>query len=150
MRNMLKWIELPPVWLLGFLVLGRISARVFELQATPLLKVTGAVFAIVGFGLMVWAILEMRRAQTTVIPNLQPAALVTSGPFALTRNPIYLGDALVLAGALLWWGAWALLLLVAAFIWVITVRFIQAEEARLTAAFGREFQAWRLKTRRWV
>lgn len=143
----MKWIDLPPIWLAGHLVL------VWLLRGNPdgaLGPGLGAILVLAGIGLMVWAVAVMAAARTSVIPHTQPAALVTGGPFRLSRNPIYLGDAMVLAGASLWWGAWAGVILVAVFVWIITRRFIQPEEARLRAAFGSAFDDWAGSVRRWI
>ena len=87
---------------------------------------------------MVLTVSEMRRARTTPIPHMQPSALVTGGIFGRSRNPIYLDEALVLAGLCLRWG-WPALILVPLFAAVITDRFIRAEEARLHDGFGPEY-----------
>ena len=102
-----------------------------------------------GLLLMVLAVFEMRRARTTPIPHMQPSALVTSGIFSRSRNPIYLGDALILAGLALRWG-WPTLILVPLFMAVIQDRFIRAEEERLNTAFGPDYTRWAAKTRRWL
>jgi protein-S-isoprenylcysteine O-methyltransferase Ste14 len=75
--------------------------------------------------------------------------MVTTGVFAWSRNPIYLADALMLLGAILWLDAVLALPLVAVFVWLIQTRFIRDEEARLTLAFGPEFDLWAARTRRW-
>jgi protein-S-isoprenylcysteine O-methyltransferase Ste14 len=67
---------------------------------------------------------------TTIIPRRNPSALVTGGLFAWSRNPIYLADALILLGAILWLDAVLALPLVAGFVWLIQTRFIRDEEAR--------------------
>jgi len=94
--------------------------------------------------------LEMRKRRTTPIPHREPSALVTSGVFALSRNPIYLGDVFVLTGAVLWWGVWPALILVPIFMWVLTIRFIRPEEERLIRGFGEDYAVWSRKTRRWL
>ena len=81
---------------------------------------------------------------------MRPDALVTTGPFAISRNPIYLADALILMGLSLRWDAPIGVLLVPAFVWLITRRFILAEEARLSDHFGAAFDAYRKDTRRWL
>lgn len=152
---MLKWIDIPPVWLAGFAVLAWWAAEAAAmilpaaLLSHPGLDLLGGLLVGGGLVLMALAIYEMRRARTTPIPHLQPTALVTSGIFSRTRNPIYLGDALVLAGLALRWG-WPGLVLVPLFMAVIHDRFIRAEEARLNEAFGPRFTAWAAKTRRWL
>ena len=99
---------------------------------------------------MVGAVAQMALAKTTVIPRRNPSALVTRGLFQLSRNPIYLGDALILAGAILWLDAVLALPLVFSFVWLIQTRFIRDEEARLTETFGPEFDLWAARTRRWL
>ena len=96
------------------------------------------------------AVWEMHQARTTPIPHMQPSNLVDGGVFAVSRNPIYLGDALVLGGVVLRADAPLLVGLVPVFVWIILVRFIRAEEARLLAAFGDRFVAYTAKTRRWI
>ena len=112
-------------------------------------RVAGAGFVVLGLGLMALAILQMARHRTTVIPRRNPSALVSTGVFALSRNPIYLGDALILSGAVLWWDVLIAVPLVASFVWLIQTRYIRDEEARLTLAFGPEFDLWASRTRRW-
>lgn len=103
-----------------------------------------------GLTLMLIAVWEMRQQNTTPIPHMEPSHLVSSGIFAVTRNPIYLGDALILAGVVLRADAPLLLVLVVTFVWIIQVRFIRAEEARLRRAFGSDFEAYAARTRRWI
>ncbi len=142
----MKWIDLPPIWLLVFAVLTWFSKTILTL---PLPTWLGTGLVIFGIALMVLAVLQMTRKRTTPIPHMQPSALVDDGIFGFSRNPIYLGDALVLAGLSLRWDAPLGLLLVPVFMWVIQTRFIIAEEARLRDAFGPAFVAYRAKTRRW-
>lgn len=145
----MKWIDVPPIWLLAFSIvvywLGQFAP--VHIARLPLM---GAGLIVVGLVLIVLAVVEMRKMRTTVIPHMKPRQLVNSGIFSLSRNPIYLGDALILAGFCLRWGAPYALILVPVFMWVITIRFIKAEEQRLTAAFGPGFETYRKKTRRWL
>jgi protein-S-isoprenylcysteine O-methyltransferase Ste14 len=92
----------------------------------------------------------MALARTTVIPRRSPTSLVTSGLFALSRNPIYLADLMILLGAILWLDAVLALPILAGFVWLIRTRFILDEEARLAATFGPEFEHWARHTRRWI
>ena len=150
MRPMLAMLDLPPVWLAAHLAaawgLSQLSPPLFGAAGRWL----GAALVLAGVALMAAAIAEMARRRTTVIPRRDPAALVTSGVFRFSRNPIYLGDALILTGAVLWWEAALALPLVAVFGWLIQTRFILDEEARLTLAFGPEFDLWAATVRRWI
>jgi len=152
-----RWLDIPPVWLalaIWLAWLGRAPRLLPRDSAFAGLDrwtgEAGTVLVVAGLALMTLGLLAMVRARTTPVPHQSPDALVTTGIFRLTRNPIYLGDALVLAGVLLSWNAWVTALVLPLFIWVITVRFIRPEEARLRAAFGPDFEAWAARTRRWL
>jgi protein-S-isoprenylcysteine O-methyltransferase Ste14 len=147
----LKFLDLPPLWLLVALT----SAKAISLMA-PLAvfgvfgKGLGALFVLAGLALMGLAVLQMRAQGTSFIPRRDPAALVTRGVFRFSRNPIYLGDTLVLIGVILWWDAPLALIVVPVFTALIKKRFILDEEARLQRQFGPQFQAWQAETGRWI
>ena len=145
----MKWVDLPPIWLVGFLLIASGLPRGGAIIPWQSLAGRGLIF--VGLVLMALAVVQMLRHKTTVIPHRQPDATVTTGVFGLTRNPIYLGDACVLAGVLLYWQTYLIgWLLVPAFVWVITIRFIKPEEARLQEKFGAAFDAYTKRVRRWL
>ena len=96
------------------------------------------------------AVREFSRSRTTIIPHLDPKALITGGIFRYTRNPIYLADLLILLGLSLIWGKPLGLLLAPPFAWLLQKRFILGEEARLRAAFGEAFERYAEGTRRWL
>ncbi len=149
MRPILAILDLPPVWLVAHLV----AAWLLSLASPVVFAGLGDMLGIglIGIGVLITlgAAAQMALAQTTVIPRRDPSSLVTSGLFSWSRNPIYLSDALILIGAILWLDAVLALPLVAGFVWVIQTRFIRDEEARLTLAFGPEFDLWAARTRRW-
>jgi len=103
-----------------------------------------------GLVLMALAFAEFRKHRTTLIPHNTPSALVQSGIFTRTRNPIYLGDALVLAGLILRFDAVLALPLIPIFVWVIERRFILPEEARMRREFKAVFAKYERKVRRWI
>ena len=143
----MKWIDLPPVWLVGALVVAW-SWRWPEAWGGVLWP--GLALLVVAGVLMGAAILSFMRARTTVVPRRDPSALVTGGVFRLSRNPIYLADLLVLAGFSLIWGSLPGLVLLPLLGGVLQARFIKGEEARLTEAYGDEFTAYCSATRRWL
>ena len=146
---MAKEIDYPPVWLAGFAAIGLIVGSVFPLSF-DVNSIIGAALILVGLVVMLVAAGQMFLARTTVIPHRDPSALVMGGIFALSRNPIYLADALVLTGLYLHWDAIVALPLVIVFMVVITRRFILQEEARLQRLFGELFEDYRARTRRWI
>ncbi|MEY4982530.1 MAG: hypothetical protein RIR62_796 [Pseudomonadota bacterium] len=149
-RRLLRLIDLPPLWLLAFGGAGFGLDAVVPLSFPWGLADLGPVLLGAGAALFGLGGLQMLLSRTTVIPRRDPRALVTGGVFRLTRNPIYLGDAALLSGAILWWDAPAALPLIPAFVWLITRRFIRDEEARLRAAFGASFDVWAARVRRWI
>ncbi|MGL4279820.1 MAG: methyltransferase family protein [Albidovulum sp.] len=146
---MAKEIDFPPVWLAGFAALGGFVGRFVPVDLT-FNSIIGAGLILIGLAVMLVAIAQMVLARTTVIPHRDPSALVMNGMFALSRNPIYLADALILTGLYMHWDALLALPLVLLFMIVITRRFIRPEEARLEKAFGDIFLEYRARTRRWI
>ena len=143
-------LDYPPAWLGGFALAGWMIGRLAP-HGPGWLADAGLPVVLAGAALMAWAGLTLVRARTTVDPHGQPSRLVTTGPFRLSRNPIYLADALILAGLCLAFRApLAAPPLVAGFVAVISVRFIPHEERRLARAFPAAFAAYRLRTRRWL
>jgi protein-S-isoprenylcysteine O-methyltransferase Ste14 len=118
-----------------------------NLQGWPL---GGVVLLVVGLGIFAAAVAQMRRARTTLNPRGQPSQLVTAGVFRLSRNPIYLGNLLMILSLALWIGAPLGALVAAGFVIVVTRRFITVEEGRLRATFGSAFDDWAVRVRRWL
>ncbi len=142
--------DTPPVWLLVAIALAYAQATWIPLWPAPqALRPVGVAVIAVGLGLFILAVREFRRHRTSIIPRQSPAALLTVGPYSLSRNPIYLADALLLAGLILRWDL-AALPLVPAFMVLISRRFIAGEEAGCDAAFGPAWAAYAGRVRRWL
>lgn len=146
-----RWLDWPPVWTLAGLAL------IWLLSLIPLPLGFGAfgpglalACLALGLWLMVKAVLRMRALSTTINPRGAPVSLVTDSVFALSRNPIYLGDALVLLAASFWADTVLGLIVVGGFVWVVTERFITVEEGRLADAFGDQAAEWFTRVRRWL
>ena len=150
MRSLAREIDIPPTWLALHLGAAWVVSFVSPAVFADVGRVVGQGLVVLGALLMGAAVVQMSLARTTVIPRRSPSALVTSVLFSLSRNPIYLGDALILTGAILWLDAVLALPLLFSFVWLIQTRFIRDEETRLTEAFGPEFDLWAARTRRWL
>lgn len=149
-RSPLALLDTPPVWLLAALALAWAQA-----EWVPFWPAGGLLFA-AAWGMIASAVLlfadaalRFARARTTIVPREVPRTLLTTGAYRVSRNPIYLADALLLAGFVLLWDLGGLVL-VAAFVLVITQRFIKGEEAVCAATFGTEWQAYSARVRRWL
>ena len=149
----MKWIDIPPVWLLLAIVLTWGIAALQPMSwalGGPVSDLLGGLLVGGGIVLIALAAVEMRKQRTTIVPHKEADHLVTTGIFRRSRNPIYLGDALVLAGLALRWDAPVALLLVPLFMFTITQRFIIPEENGLRVKFRAAFARYCQDTRRWV
>lgn len=110
------------------------------------LGLAGAGAFVAGAG--VW---QFRRAATSLSPfaGAGVRVLVVSGVYAWTRNPMYLGLALALAGVVVWRGSWAAVVPGPLFCAYLQRFQIRPEERDLSAAFGPEFAAYRARVGRW-
>lgn len=109
-------------------------------------------FAGLGFGFSLLGVISFRRARTTVNPTTPgaAAALVVSGVYRFTRNPMYLGFLCVLLGELAWLGNPAALLAAPALVIYLNRFQIVPEECALRARFGAEFNAYTTRVPRWL
>jgi protein-S-isoprenylcysteine O-methyltransferase Ste14 len=109
-------------------------------------------FILVGVGVIVAfsAVGIFKKASTTTVPFETPSALVTSGPYRFTRNPMYVGLALIYLGVA---GTraeiWPLILLPLVLAYVNFV-VIPVEERRLHGVFGDAYQEYGARVRRWL
>jgi protein-S-isoprenylcysteine O-methyltransferase Ste14 len=90
------------------------------------------------------------RAGTNIIPFSESTALVTNGVFAFSRNPMYSGMLLALAGVALLVNSVLAAVVIVPFYLVIRYFFIRHEEKLMEATFGEEYLAYRNRVRRWV
>jgi protein-S-isoprenylcysteine O-methyltransferase Ste14 len=149
-HRLLRQWESPPTWLLLFIAVVWLQARFLPLVApSTATRFLGAACIIAGLAVILLAALQFRARATTILPREAPTAMIDSGLYGYSRNPIYLADALILAGIALR-ADLAGLVLVPVFAWIITRRFILGEEAGLRAAFGRDFDAYAARVRRWM
>lgn len=111
-----------------------------------------AALAVLGLLLNLLPKLAFGRAGTTVNP-LRPAssrALVTSGLHGVSRNPMYLGHALLLVAWACWLRHPAALIGAPLYMAYVTRYQILPEERALSAMFGAAYEAYRARVRRWL
>ena len=145
----------PPVLFASALLLGAGAHLILPLAAAqppalPLLRLAGLLLCLLSGALAAAAFVALVRHRTTFRTDRPVSALVTSGPFRISRNPMYLSLVLLVAGAgALLNSLWPLALLVPA---VVVVRrlAIAPEERYMTELFGSAYEQYRRKVRRWV
>lgn len=88
--------------------------------------------------------------RTTLSPYESPVVLITTGPFRISRNPVYLAMATILFGSAVVMGTLVPFVFPALFIVIIEVLFIPDEERRLDEIFGEAYREYKREVRRWV
>ena len=153
MNPVRRWIDLPPVWLAGAIVIAWGQSGHFSYGLSfggAWADFLGGLLVGGGLLLILLAIYEMRRQKTTVMPHETPQTLVQSGIFSRSRNPIYLGDVLILAGLVLRFDAVLALPLVPILLWILEKRFVIPEENRMRRTFRAQWARYEQKVRRWL
>jgi protein-S-isoprenylcysteine O-methyltransferase Ste14 len=104
-----------------------------------------------GTALLIWCVREFYVAgRGTLAPWDPPQHLVTSGPYRLSRNPMYLGVVLILAGWCTLWSSRALIIYTALIMIGFHMRVLLTEEPWARRRFGAEWDAYRARVPRWV
>lgn len=150
--NKLPW---PPIIYGGAILLGALSGYFLPTPwpgspSSDFLLAIGVLMIAAAFYIDYLAMHAMGKAKTTIMPNRGSDHLVTSGPFAMSRNPIYVANTMMTIGAALAFGIiWFIpLALLAA--WLTQQLAIKREEAHLDARFGKSFRDYARKVRRWI
>jgi len=147
---MRRWIPLALfATCLGLMALCRWTALAGRLLHRPE-TYFGLIPVVLGLSIGIVGLWQLRRAGTTVKAFDRPGRLVTNGIYRYTRNPIYLGLALMLIGACVLFSARCAMVPVAVFVLLADRWFIRVEERMLSAEFGSEFEQYRVRTRRWL
>jgi protein-S-isoprenylcysteine O-methyltransferase Ste14 len=149
----LSVVPWPPLLFAAVVLAGWLAGRLYPLPWPGLedwpARAIGYGLGIAGIALVVWSIVTLNRAGTTVLPNRGADRLVTDGPFRWRRNPIYVGDILILLGlAELTHNIW-LVILVPVFAAAVYWLAILPEERHLEERFGRAYLDYKAATRRW-
>ena len=138
-------LDLPPVWLALFVMIALYTGPGWGHVATTI----GWTLIVSGLVLTLAAAAEFKKHNTTIVPHKMPEALITTGVFAHSRNPIYLADMLILTGVAIWMGSIPGFLSIPVFFLLLERRFILPEERRLEEQFGEEFARYKTQARRW-
>jgi protein-S-isoprenylcysteine O-methyltransferase Ste14 len=143
----------PPILFAAAVAAGLVLRRVYPLDwpGTDDLaaRIIGYGLGVAGLALVAWGLLTLRTAGTAVRPDQGAERLVTEGPFRFRRNPIYMGDVLILLGlAQLTYNVW-FAILAPVFALAVLKLAILPEERHLEDRFGQAYLDYKERTRRW-
>jgi protein-S-isoprenylcysteine O-methyltransferase Ste14 len=148
------WATSETVWLAGvaaaFILEYPWPITLEGFLPTPYRYGIGLVLLLAGIALVVLAQRGLNQADQPSLPGVPTTALVCDGVYAYSRNPVYLGGLLGLAGlGLLTNWPWLLIMLVPMAI-ATDVILIRPEEHYLAAAFGKDYTSYLDRVRRWI
>ncbi len=147
--NAIAW---PPIIVVLAIVLSTLAGFFFAapFPQGSVYRSAGMLILVVVVALDLWSIMTLRAARTTVMPTRKTTKLVTTGPFRFSRNPLYVGNVLLLFSlALIFANAWFIpAALLSAF--CIQKLAIEREEQHLLSVFGAEFETYCREVRRWL
>lgn len=126
-----------------------VPALTFSLNGSTALAVG---LGVMGLSLGIIGVTQFRKAQTTPNPQAleKVSSLVTSGIYRYSRNPMYLGLVLILLGWAFYLSHFLSFVLLPVFILYMTRFQIQPEEQMMARKFGKTYQAYLNKVRRWI
>ncbi len=144
-----KKTVMPPTYFYILLLLTIPTYFVLRVIPSPF-NFIGLVFVAFGIVMNIWGDAKFKEKQTTISPFGTPTALVTEGPFRVSRNPMYVGMASILLGAAIGIGSLVAFACPIIFAVIMQTKFLPAEEKNLEATFPTEYQIYKTKVRQWI
>lgn len=134
----------------GFLLKWLVPVRLVPPSLEGPVCFAGAGLFLLGLAFGGWALATFSKAKTTPHPNHPVSALVTWGPYRVSRNPMYLGLSAATAGIALVANTPWILGALPLVLFALSRLVIHREEAYLQRKFGEEYRAFLARTRRWI
>jgi protein-S-isoprenylcysteine O-methyltransferase Ste14 len=142
----------PPLIFLSGLVLGGFVSWFYPFLILPdgFAGIFGNLLFLSGIGLIAIAFVQMRKAKTNIEPWKPTTAIIDSGLYGLSRNPIYLAMVLIYLGLSLLVNSVWLLIFLPLVLLVIHFGVIVREEKYLEGKFGEDYLDYKKRVRRWI
>jgi len=143
----------PPIWAAIYVLLAVGVNRLLGGPKLPGLPVVPLGISLVAIAWIpsLWAFILFRRAGTEINPtSTVNRALVTSGPYRFTRNPMYLGLVVLTLGVAIWIGSWPYFVAPVAMFATANWAHIPFEEAKMRRQFGAAYDSYVQRVRRWA
>lgn len=143
---------IPPVWLMLTMIAMHLAnsfvplVRIFSVSWVPF----GQVVVFLGFSLVIFTARMFRKAQTPLKPFVPVKAVITDGPFRYSRNPVYLGMFMILAGWAVYLGSASPWFVAAWFVYIICTYWVPMEEKQMEREMGEAYITYKSRVRRWL
>ena len=124
-----------------------ITDKIFHLPAT---KVVGAILLILALFFLVRSLRQFFLTKNTLILIKPASSLQTTGIYGMTRNPMYLGLAILYLGVTCFIGNWWNIILFPLLFIILQEYVIKREEKYLELEFGQGFSIYKRRVRRWL
>jgi protein-S-isoprenylcysteine O-methyltransferase Ste14 len=147
------YVPPPLFYVLTFFVAVLIQKRIpiddafFHVKA---IKAAGVIFLIIALFFLLRSLRQFFLTKNTIILIRPASSLQTTGIYAITRNPMYVGLAILYLGVTCFIGNWWNLILLPFLILIVQEYIIKREEKYLELEFGSEYEAYKNKVRRWL
>lgn len=149
----MKKLMLPPVaWIASIIVMFVLHEAfpIIHMEPKTWRSILGAVIFCAAIGVTIWHKRLFQRQNTNIDTFKEPDRLIDSGLFKYIRNPMYTGFTVSLASIALLGGALSPWLIVAIFFILADKYYIPLEEKMMRNKFGKEYDEYQYRTRRWI
>jgi protein-S-isoprenylcysteine O-methyltransferase Ste14 len=142
----------PPLYYGAAFAIGMLInvAAPATIGARPASAIAGIVIGVLGLTLNFAGVTAVIRHRTTIVPHRPVATLITTGPYRVSRNPMYTGLATAYLGGALLANSWWPILLLPVVLLLVARLVIAPEERYLNQRFGQAYADYRSRVRRWI
>jgi protein-S-isoprenylcysteine O-methyltransferase Ste14 len=143
---------MPPTYFIILLLLSiglHFVSPIIKFRYSPY-DYLGFILILFGITINLWIDLIFKKNQISVKPYEMPNSFITSGPFRLSRHPMYLGMVSILLGIAIFLSSLITFVFPLIFLILMEILFIPMEEKNLEMKFGNKFIDYKKKVRRWI
>jgi len=143
---------MPPTYFIIFLALSIVLHFIFPIKKVIFPPYTYVGFVFIAFGaiLNIWSDSLFKKKKTNVKPFEKPKELLISGPFRISRHPMYLGMMAILLGVAIIHGTIITFVFPVVFVILMEILFIPFEEQNCEKIFREKYLEYKKRVRRWI
>ncbi len=146
-------VKFPPPLIMATVILfgyGLHWVKPLPINQAPALFMVGCGMILFALTIIAFTAISFFRARTHIEPWKPTSAIISTGIFRISRNPIYVGFCISTIGAGFILNSWWIVIAVIPLIWLLTIFVIRLEESYLLRKFGQEYRDYQQRVRRWL